>query len=353
MRTWLSAVLLGAALFTSGCGASDADPVGSSSDELTPSTLPQLGLDPAGTTVSGLSSGAFMAVQMQVAHASTIHGVAVFAGGPYLCSAGSVLRATTTCMAPPDPASVPTAESVADVKTGASLGLVDPASALQNTRVFLYGGADDVVVHPAVMSATSAFFRGLVDASGIEEHLQVPGTGHVFPTVAKGGACKDPDATFIGACGVDGAGLALSHLYGELAPRSSAPDGTLRQFSQRDYAPYGLAAAGLGAGGYVYVPRSCAAGDGCRLHVVFHGCEQHASGSVGTRFVTDTGFLEWADHNRLVVLFPQVAPSPANPKACWDFWGYTGPAFATRWGLQISAVEAMISRLISARSKHS
>ncbi|MEZ5450219.1 MAG: hypothetical protein R3E89_15050 [Thiolinea sp.] len=47
-----------------------------------------LRIDPANITVSGLSSGAFMAVQLHVSHSARIRGAAVIAGGPYRCTAG-------------------------------------------------------------------------------------------------------------------------------------------------------------------------------------------------------------------------------------------------------------------------
>jgi hypothetical protein len=48
--------------------------------------LPQLGLDLDETSVSGLSAGAYMAGQLQVAHSSHIVGAGVVAGGPlWLC----------------------------------------------------------------------------------------------------------------------------------------------------------------------------------------------------------------------------------------------------------------------------
>src|SRR4051812_9587144 len=48
-------------------------------------------------TVSGLSSGAYMAVQFEVAFSRTVRGAGVIAGGPYFCSQGSVFTATTSC----------------------------------------------------------------------------------------------------------------------------------------------------------------------------------------------------------------------------------------------------------------
>jgi len=44
---------------------------------------PALGADPSRTSVSGLSSGAFMAVQYQVAFSGSVIGSGIVAGGPY------------------------------------------------------------------------------------------------------------------------------------------------------------------------------------------------------------------------------------------------------------------------------
>jgi len=324
------------------CGGPAPETAGASGEAISTGGLPELGLDPSETTVSGLSSGAFMAVQMHVASSATVHGAAVFAGGPYLCSSGELGAATTTCMDPSSSAGVPSLASAQDARVAAALGLIDPVSNLRSSRVFLFGGADDVVVHPAVMAATARFYGALVDPAGIEAMLAVPGTGHVFPTIARGGPCASPDSTYIGACGLDGAGLALAQLYGPLHPASTTPGGTLERFSQR---PYGPGGSGLAADGYVYVPAACEGGQTCRLHVVFHGCKQYATGPVGVRFMTETGFLERADTNRLVILFPQISPSDVNPNGCWDFWGYSDEAFATKAGPQVAAVREMISRL--------
>ena len=45
--------------------------------------LPAFTGDPQGTSVSGLSSGAFMAMQYQVAFSSSVKGAGIVAGGPY------------------------------------------------------------------------------------------------------------------------------------------------------------------------------------------------------------------------------------------------------------------------------
>jgi hypothetical protein len=66
---------------------------------------------------------------------------------------------------------------------------------------------------------------------------------------------------------------------------------------------------------------------------------------VGDVFVTEAGFLEVAELNNIIILFPQVRPSllfPTNPMGCWDWWGYTTKEFATKLGPQMSGVKKMI-----------
>ncbi|SOE01089.1 hypothetical protein [Caenispirillum bisanense] len=58
--------------------------------------LPRLTVDWSQVSVSGLSSGAYMAVQMQTAHSADIMGAGIFAGGPYGCARGGLTLATLT-----------------------------------------------------------------------------------------------------------------------------------------------------------------------------------------------------------------------------------------------------------------
>ncbi len=59
--------------------------------------LPAFNADIKETSVSGLSSGGFMAVQFDVAYSSIIKGAGVIAGGPYFCARGNLNTATTVC----------------------------------------------------------------------------------------------------------------------------------------------------------------------------------------------------------------------------------------------------------------
>jgi poly(3-hydroxybutyrate) depolymerase len=71
--------------------------------------LPAYGADPA-VTVSGISSGGFMAVQLHVAHSSTVKGAGVLAGGPYYCAQGNLWAAFYRCTSPTSWAPVPPVE---------------------------------------------------------------------------------------------------------------------------------------------------------------------------------------------------------------------------------------------------
>jgi poly(3-hydroxybutyrate) depolymerase len=328
-----------AALAATGCSA-DQDPPAAAG------ALPRLPIDPATVTVSGISAGGYMAGQFHVAHSALVQGAAILAAGPYRCAEGSMRLALGRCMKGDEP--IPTERLLLEASQLALDGVVDPIAGLADDRVWIFHGAADPYVNRAVADAAEAFYRGLVDPSRIAR-VEHPEAGHTFPTADETApACGVTEAPFIGRCGLDGARSLLGHLYGELAPGRAPREGGLVEFDQRSYAA-ASGSKGLGERGWVYVPADCAAGAAarCRLHVVFHGCKQGGS-EIGDAFVKRSGYLEAAEANRIVVLFPQVAPSfqPLNPNGCWDWWGYEGEDYATRNGRQVRAVRAMVADLM-------
>ena len=44
--------------------------------------------------------------------------------------------------------------------------------------------------------------------------------------------------------------------------------------------------------------------------------------TVGDVYATRSGYLEVAEANNIVVLFPQAIKTLDNPNGCWDWWGY-------------------------------
>ena len=130
-------------------------------------------------------------------------------------------------------------------------------------------------------------------------------------------------------------------------PASSSP------FDQRELtSPESPASYSMAETGYVYVPASCAAQQPCRVHIALHGCKQNFD-TIQDRYIQHAGYNEWADTNRLIILYPQTIVGdpadfePQNPFGCWDWWGYTNFNYAVKAGRQITAIKAMLDRLTS------
>lgn len=346
--------------------------------------LPALNIDLTQTTVSGISSGAFMAVQFGVAHSAAVRGIAATAGGPYFCAgqdawAGAgVGKAIARCMQgdpayPAQPITPADLEHMtAAARAWAAKGLIDPVANLARQRLWLFHGSNDGVVKQPVNAALEQWFAGFAPAS--QRFTQDSfNAGHAQISAAcTGSACQPCARTggeFINACRsnpeaapYDAAGSALQMFYGPLARTASDALGAKPQaFDQRVHTRRAGAAVAplkisLAEQGYVYVPKDCADGAACRLHIAFHGCQQQAE-VIGEAFVNKAGFNEWADANRIVVLYPQtvaaVAPpqTPLNPQGCWDWWGYNdfgwdmAGHYATAGGDQIASVWNMAERL--------
>ena len=99
--------------------------------------------------------------------------------------------------------------------------------------------------------------------------------------------------------------------------------GRLLKFDQEEFFQ-SASGASMEDFGFVYIPPACEDGSlQCRLHVFFHGCTmQHQV--IGTDFITNAGFIEIADANNIVVLFPQTIAKTlsGNPNGCFNWFGY-------------------------------
>lgn len=308
------------------------------------SALPRLHLDPARTTVSGLSSGAYMAHQMHVAFSDHLAGAALIAGGPYHCADGKLETALTRCMTPAD-GKGPDVKALAQyAEEAANAGRIAPLSGLAGDRVLVLHGKADRTVGESLSRDIGALYREVAPKAELHEDLARAFT-HTFPTESAGASCETATAPYVGQCGFDAAGAIFVDLYGKPPRAAKEADGDLRSFDQDAFRPGG-ADAFLGAKGYLYVPKACAAGKTCALHVAFHGCQQNAD-AIGETFVKEAGYNRWADAYGVVVLYPQTraTTAPLNPKGCWDWWGYGGEAYDTRDGVQMRAVAAMAAAL--------
>lgn len=327
--------------------------------------LPAYQVDLSQTSVSGLSSGAFMASQFHVAYSSTLVGAGIVAGGPFYCAGSSpatsfLVSAMNTCMMP-QPGQAPDAGAlVQKAREFAQTGQIDSLSHLKKSRVYLFSGTADSTVSVKVVDQAAAFYR----LAGVpEQHIKylnsVP-AGHAISTDnSTNSPCAVTVAPFINDCHFMQSQEILRHIYGELNPPSLQLSGQFLRFNQKKYMPSLLHAyfSSMSDEGQLYVPKSCET-ETCKVHVAFHGCEQYAA-KIGDRFYRGTGYNELADSNRIIVLYPQAESSsgffsPYNPKGCWDFWGYSSlnpfaPNFYSKSATQMAAVKAMLDQLARPR----
>ncbi len=333
-------------------------------------------VDPGKVSISGISSGAFMANQFHIAHSALIMGAAMVAGGLYACAVdgieGDHLRAldalaTGPCMSQPDGL-----ESVgtykARVEEFARRGWIDPLEGLKGDRVYLFTGLADKVVNPETVHRAAQLYASLGVAN---EDLKLvdgdrftgKGAGHSWVTVDYGGPCEANATPYIDACGYDQAEDILHHIYGDLKPRSRSLSGKFVEFDQAEFAPRGRPVEnGLNEVGYLYVPKACEPGSDakCALHVALHGCLQSAE-LLGDVFYKNVGLNEWADANDIIVLYPQshsvssedfttkklTDPFEINPAGCWNWFGYSyDDHYPLKEGVQVTAIHDMIRHVM-------
>ena len=331
-------------------------------------------VDPREVSVAGISSGAFMANQLQVAHSADIMGAAMIAGGLYGCAVEAVeddgvralaSQAVFDCMRLPD--NLKDASDYADqARQFAAKGWIDPISNLAQSKVYFFTGGSDAVVNSQTVETGKAVYEALGARNVVSEDRSGPAAnaGHSWVTKDFGGACNANATPFIDNCSYDQAGAELKAIYGpDLKPSRKASPKRIVAFDQKEFVPDGATAAnGLSDTGYLYVPKSCQPGAAqpCRLQVVLHGCQQSAE-TLGETFYTHIGANEWADANNIIVLYPQAHATKAselpsepwimallnsNLAGCWNWWGYADDRqYLTKKGVQVDAIWKMIERI--------
>ena len=291
-------------------------------------------------TVSGVSAGAYMAVQLHFAHSEDCVGVGVIAGGPYYCARDSQVFATTACLTSPFLINSDSLIQYATEKNQS--GDIDPLSNLKNRPVWIYAGTRDTVVNPSVgkiLNETYNYFGAKVatDFSVDSEHAWI--------TDYWGKDCTYLGPPFINNCNFDAAGRILKYLYGHLEQKGTFNASNLFTFNQKNY---GSSSSGFANTGYMYVPTGCQGSrkDTCLVHVSLHGCQMSYK-YIQEDFVKYSGLNEWAERHNIIVIYPQNEKSSKNPMGCWDWWGYTGSDYALQTGDQIYGIYKMVQELPS------
>ena len=330
-------------------------------------SLPALNAFESGITVSGLSSGGFMAGQFHVAFSNSVSGVGIFSAGPYLCSRGNFGTAVGKCTS--------SAKSIDDryieelLKASKKLEReekIDRLENLQNDKVYIFHGDADPTVHVNAAYKTKQWYQL---AKVAEERIMMKvleNAGHAFPTKEFGNSCEaDTEPPWISKCGFDGALEMMTFLYDELQPQQDTLQGELIEFNQTEF--FGEDLNSMADKAYAYVPKKCRQ-ERCHIHVFFHGCQQGYSmvpqdrkndnpkfdnppySKIEKTVINNVGLNHIADANNIIVLYPQLKKStkPFNPRGCYDFWGYVRNGeltYATKGGEQLSTVYRMVERL--------
>ena len=266
--------------------------------------LRQLGIDIDETSVSGLSAGAYMAGQLQVAHSTASSGRNCCGRTLWLCrnpgnelmptAARNSNRALEGCMSDKlRSTGIPDVRALAQqAENLAEDGSIDPLTGLAKDRVYLFSGGKDRIVARSVVEAAQRFYREVGVSEEAITLVTRPDAGHTFLTVDTGNTCDATASPFLSDCDYDQAEAILKWIYGGLERQSREKTANM-SFSISPLLCQALG-HGLSSEGVVYIPETCAKQGGCRLHIALHGCEQNRD-KVGMTFIEGSGFARWAD----------------------------------------------------------
>jgi hypothetical protein len=234
--------------------------------------------------------------------------------------------------------------------------------------------------------------------------VKISDGGHNFPTDKVGlNDCENQSVPYLSSCQYDLAKDLLQHLLGRQLVKSVKPNASQNLYRvDQNLIPQNVGlieknwkapVRSLGAYGYLYASEKCLnKPSACDMHVALHGCEmsdsfdanfdkiyanqvmqtlylgmrtQSQRGSLpkqafpviedrvpkmGTlQFALQSGYIELADKNDLMILFPQTWITehnyPYNPKGCWDWFGFTGRDYATKRGAEMSWLSQYIKQI--------
>lgn len=180
-------------------------------------------IDSSRVSVSGISSGGFMAHQFHVAHSEHIMGAGIVAGGPYYCAHGKILDAVTRCsqfvmldclalkldpklcgrtdLAPKNRKEVERAAraSFDEARKQETAGKISPLAKLQDAKIYLFSGAYDEIVPHGVMDALFHFYADPDKAAVRQGNIDYNGTFPARHTMVRDSFAK-PAGSVVGNC---------------------------------------------------------------------------------------------------------------------------------------------------------
>jgi len=323
--------------------------------------LGKLNVNPGTVTLSGFSSGGGIAQELFVAYSSLFRGIAVFQQTFYRCGSGkgdveefdrqcTNLGNDTEGRVPYDPQN-----AVNDIRSYFQQGLIEDPANLKDKRLYVYAGLQNFIFKPEMMLNILKVFEPFID-NPLTIRTRVQNAGYLLPTATFGDPCNKTIASreshyWIGNCKLNGPHEALSFLLGEEAV--ALPEATTRinldslvKFDQTEFFQGINRTHFMAPSGYLYVPKGCenSYNRECSLHVYFHGCGTGSDSNDGQHMIK-SGFLELAEKNHIILLFPQIQKDSVNYLGCWDSFGNTGPDYATQKGVQVDIMQKILRRI--------
>ncbi|XP_070548547.1 poly(3-hydroxybutyrate) depolymerase-like [Ptychodera flava] len=305
------------------------------------------GADKAKVSISGISSGSCFATQFHVAYSSEVMGVGVMAGAPYYCAQANSIIALR-CMDSPSTIDTPYLVQVTK-NTALTTNTIDDVDNMINDRVFVYGGTLDSVVMQGSVREVEEYY--LAFGANIKTKYNL-NAEHATPTDFYGNSCSYRGSPYINNCNYNAAYEILNHMYGGLTRPGSNTilRGDFYAFDQDEFFYTSLPSqSSMDDVGYVYVPSGCDRRfSNCKVHIAMHGCEQGRV-YLGDEYARNTGYNEVAELNDIIIIYPQAINSIllGNAMGCWDWWGYTGTAYASNLAPQMIAVHRILERVLS------
>ena len=152
----------------------------------------------AAISVSGLSSGAYMALQFHLAHSEKVVGSGLIAAGPYFCAQGSIGTALQDCVANPD-ANINLKVMSDTIVQYQKDGKLAAPKYNQNDKVWLLHGTLDTRIIRPVAEKLAEQVSTIFGPSNTR-YISDKAFSHVMPTLNSGTDCTESSSPFIGNC---------------------------------------------------------------------------------------------------------------------------------------------------------
>ncbi|NTW78207.1 MAG: poly(3-hydroxybutyrate) depolymerase, partial [Syntrophaceae bacterium] len=217
------------------------------------------GIDKDSISVSGISSGGYMAHQFHVAHSKSVIGAGIIAGGPFFCSKGSIynlcscVNINNCFIAPAD-----VHASIKATQKEAAHNRIDSPENMKTNRVWLFSGRKDTVIPTAVMDTVNKYYKAYLKEENIRYVINDHAAHAMISPNAKN-ECGYFGSPYMNNCNnYDAAGELLKWIYDDkLKKRGVANQNHLLEFGQTEFFDAVDDSISMNEVGHVYVPEDC------------------------------------------------------------------------------------------------